>query len=437
MPVARSGATADNRAMQPTDTTAAERILAERARYVAPGATTPRLVVAEAEGARITDVDGRMFVDFAGGIGCQNTGHRHPAVVDAIKEQADRYLHQCFIVGTYEPYVDVCRRLAELSPCGDGEQRSLLVNSGAEAIENAVKIARAATGRPAVVVFDGAFHGRTLLAMTMTSKVKPYKARFGPFAPEVYRAPVPYPYHGISSDDAIAALEHLFKADVDPSTVACVVLEPVQGEGGFVTMPPDYPARLQELCRAHGILYVDDEVQSGVGRTGTMWAIEQYDGAEPDLLVSGKSIGGGLPLAGVTGRAEVMDAAPPGGLGGTFGGNPLSCAAAAVVLDTVSDPEFLAAARELGVALRARLEALAARHLDVGEVRGLGPMLAFEFAERSPDRAQAVVAAAFDRGLILLSCGLYGNVIRLLPALTITRDELDEGLAILEESLAA
>jgi 4-aminobutyrate aminotransferase len=423
--------------MQPTDTTAAERILAERARYVAPGATTPRLVVAQAEGARITDVDGRTFVDFAGGIGCQNTGHRHPAVVEAIKEQADRYLHQCFIVGTYEPYVDVCRRLAELSPCGDGEQRSLLVNSGAEAVENAVKIARAATGRPAVVVFDGAFHGRTLLAMTMTSKVKPYKAGFGPFAPEVYRAPAPYPYHGISSDDAIAALEHLFKADVDPSTVACVVLEPVQGEGGFVTMPPDYPRRLQELCRSHGILYVDDEVQSGVGRTGTMWAIEQYEGAEPDLLVSGKSIGGGLPLAAVTGRGEVMDAAAPGGLGGTFGGNPLSCAAAAVVLDTVSDPAFLAAARELGVTLRGRLEALAAGHPEIGEVRGLGPMLAFEFAERTPDRAQAVVAAAFERGLILLSCGLYGNVIRLLPALTITPDELDEGLAILEESLAA
>jgi len=423
--------------MQPTDTTAAERILAERARYVAPGATTPRLVVAEAEGARITDVDGRTFVDFAGGIGCQNTGHRHPAVVDAIKEQADRYLHQCFIVGTYEPYVDVCRKLAELSPCGDGEQRSLLVNSGAEAVENAVKIARAATGRSAVVVFDGAFHGRTLLAMTMTSKVKPYKAGFGPFAPEVYRAPAPYPYHGISSDDAIAALEHLFKADVDPSTVACVVLEPVQGEGGFVTMPPDYPARLQEICRSHGILYVDDEVQSGVGRTGTMWAIEQYEAAEPDLLVSGKSIGGGLPLAGVTGRAEVMDAAPPGGLGGTFGGNPLSCAAAAVVLDTVSDPGFLAAARELGASLRARLEVFASRHPDIGEVRGLGPMLAFEFAERSPDRAQAVVRAAFERGLILLSCGLYGNVIRLLPALTITPEELDEGLAILEESLVA
>jgi len=290
-----------------TEGTQAERIAAARARYVAPGATTPRLVVAEAEGARITDVDGRSYIDFAGGIGCQNTGHRHAAVVEAVKKQADRYLHQCFMIGVYEPYVEVCRRLAELSPCGGGEQRSILVNSGAEAVENAVKIARWATGRPAVIAFDNAFHGRTLLAMTMTSKVKPYKAGFGPFAPEVYRAPAPYPYHGISSDDSIAALEHLFKADVDPSTVACVVLEPVQGEGGFVAMPPDYPARLHELCRAHGILWVSDEVQSGVGRTGTMWAIEQYTGAEPDMTVFGKSIGGGLPLAGVTGRAVSTD----------------------------------------------------------------------------------------------------------------------------------
>jgi 4-aminobutyrate aminotransferase len=399
--------------------------------------STPRLVVAHAEGARVTDPDGRTFIDFAGGIGCQNTGHRHAAIVEAVKEQADRYLHQCFMIGVYEPYVEVCRRLAELSPCSGGEQRSILVNSGAEAIENAVKIARWATGRPAVVAFDNAFHGRTLLAMTMTSKVKPYKAGFGPFAPEVYRALSPYPYHGISSDDSIEALEHLFKADVDPSTVACVVLEPVQGEGGFVVMPPDYLLRLQELCRAHGILYVDDEVQAGVGRTGRMWAVEHYDGVEPDLVVSGKSIGGGLPLAGVTGRAEVMDAVPPGGLGGTFGGNPLSCAAALAVLDIVSDEGFLTQARELGETLRARLEGLASRHDDIGDVRGLGPMLAFEFEERTPGRAKAVVDAAFERGLVLLSCGLYGNVIRLLPPLTISPDELDEGLGILEESLGA
>jgi 4-aminobutyrate aminotransferase len=415
---------------------ASERVTEARARYVAPGAVTPELVVAEAEGSRIVDVDGNSFLDFAGGIGCQNTGHRHPAVVEAIKEQADRYLHQCFIVGTYEPYVEVCRRLAELSPCGQGEQRTFLVNSGAEAVENAVKIARSATGRPAVVVFDFAFHGRTLLAMTMTSKVVPYKRGFGPFAPEVYRVPAPYPYRGVTSDDAIAALEQLFKADVDPATVACVVLEPVQGEGGFIVMPPDYPARLQEVCRKHGILYVDDEVQSGVGRAGTMWAIEQYAGVEPDLLVSGKSIGGGLPLAGVTGRAEIMDAVPSGGLGGTFAGNPLSCAAAVAVLDIVADDDFLAHARDLGESIRDRLEQIGENHPEIGEVRGLGPMLALEFVERTPDRAKAVVSAAFERGLVLLSCGLYGNVIRLLPALTISDDELDEGLAILEESLA-
>jgi 4-aminobutyrate aminotransferase / (S)-3-amino-2-methylpropionate transaminase / 5-aminovalerate transaminase len=436
-PVAAALSTADNPAMQPTDTSAAERILADRARYVAPGMSTPKLVVAHAEGARVTDPDGRTYIDFAGGIGCQNTGHRHAAIVEAIKEQADRYLHQCFMIGVYEPYVEVCRRLAELSPCRGREQRSILVNSGAEAVENAVKIARWATGRPAVVAFDNAFHGRTLLAMTMTSKVKPYKAGFGPFAPEVYRAPSPYPYHGISSDDSIAALEHLFKADVDPSTVACLVLEPVQGEGGFLAMPPDYPAKLQDLCRKYGILWVNDEVQSGVGRTGTMWAVEQYAGAEPDMTVFGKSIGGGLPLAGVTGGSEVMDAVPAGGLGGTFGGNPLSCAAALAVLDIVAEPGFLADARELGVTLHSRLEDLASRHPEIGEVRGLGSMLAFEFAERTPDRAKAVVDAAFERGLVLLSCGLYGNVIRLLPPLNIARDDLDEGLAILEESLGA
>ncbi len=417
--------------------TASERVTDERARYVTPGVSTPRLVVAQAEGARITDVDGRSFIDFAGGIGCQNTGHRHPAVVEAVKAQADRYLHQCFMVGIYEPFIEVCKRLAELSPCGGGEQRSILVNTGAEAVENAVKIAREATGRPAVVVFENAFHGRTLLAMTMTAKVMPYKKGYGPFAPEVYRAPAPYPYRGISSDDAIKGLEDLFRSDVDPASVACVVLEPVQGEGGFIAMPPDYPARLQEICRAYGILYVDDEVQAGVGRTGTMWAIEQYEGVEPDLLVSGKSIGGGLPLAGVTGRAEIMDAVHPGGLGGTFSGNPLSCAAAVAVLDIMSQPGFLESARELGTKLRSRLEAIASRRPEIGEVRGLGPMLAFEFAEQSGDRAKAVLAAAFDRGLILLSCGLYGNVIRLLPPLTIPDADLDEGVAILEEALAA
>ena len=341
------------------------------------------------------------------------------------------------MVGVYEPYVETCRLLAELSPCLGDEQKSILVNSGAEANENAVKIARAATGRPAVVVFDNAFHGRTLLTMTMTSKVHPYKAGFGPFAPEVYRAPAPYPYRGVTTEDAIAGMRKLFKSEVDPQTVACVLLEPVQGEGGFVPMPPDFPARLAELCAEHGILYVDDEVQSGVGRTGKMWAIEHYEGVEPDLLVSGKSIGGGLPLAAVTGRAELMDAVPAGGLGGTFGGNPLSCAAAVAVLEAVREPEFLAAATRLGETLRSRLDALAAARPEICDVRGLGPMIAFELADRTPDRAKAIVDAAFERGLLLLACGLYGNVIRLLPALTISDEELEEGLALLVESVAA
>jgi 4-aminobutyrate aminotransferase len=412
---------------------ASERVAEARGRYVARGVSTPRLVVAAAEGARVTDPDGRTFLDFAGGIACQNTGHRFEPVVAAIHEQVDRYLHQCVMVGTYEPYVEVCRRLAELSPCRGADQKSLLVNSGAEGIENAVKIARAATGRPAVVVFENAFHGRTLLTMTMTSKVV-YKRGFGPFAPEVYRATGPYPYRGVTADDAIHGLERLFKTEVDPESVACVVLEPVQGEGGFIPMPPDFPQRLRELCDRHGILYVDDEVQSGVGRTGPMWAIEHY-GAEPDLLVSGKSIGGGLPLAGVTGRAEVMDAVAPGGLGGTFGGNPLSCAAALAVLDAVAEPGFRRRSEELGRLLRSGLERIAGRVPEVGEVRGLGPMLALELAEPTPALAAATVDAAFERGLLLLSCGIYGNVLRLLPPLTIADEEAQEGLAILEESL--
>ena len=416
---------------------ASERILAERRRYVSGGIGTPRLVVTAADGARVTDADGRTFVDFAGGIGCQNTGHRFAPVVEAIHQQADAYLHQCFMVGVYEPYVETCRLLAELSPCAGAEQKSILVNSGAEANENAVKIARAATGRPAVIVFDNAFHGRTLLTMTMTSKVHPYRAGFGPFAPEVYRAPAPYPFRGVTSDDAIAGLRRLFKTEVDPATVACVLLEPVQGEGGFLPMPPDYPARLAEVCREHGILYVDDEVQSGVGRTGRMWAIEHYDDVAPDLLVSGKSIGGGLPLAAVTGRAELMDAVPPGGLGGTFGGNPLSCAAAVAVLEAVREPGFLERAATVGRALRERLDALAARHDAIGEVRGLGPMLAFELVEQSPERAKAIVDAAFERGLLLLACGLYGNVVRLLPPLTISDEELEDGLGLLEDALGA
>src|SRR5471032_657314 len=305
--------------MSLTEQSAAERVQAGRERYVARGISTPPLVVDRAEGARVWDTDGREYIDFAGGLGCANLGHSPAAVVRAIHEQADRYLHQCFMVGMYEPYVEVCRRLAELSPCRGENQKSVLLSAGAEAIENAVKIARVATGRPAVIVFDNAFHGRTLLSMTMTSKVVPYKQGFGPFAPEVYRTPAPYPFRGVSEDDAIAALKHLFKGDVDPESVACAVLEPVQGKNGFIPITPDFPKRLQELLDHYRILYVNDEVQNSCGRTGPVWAIEHY-GVEPDLTVSGKTLGGGLPLAAVTGRAEIVDAVPPGGLGGTFGG---------------------------------------------------------------------------------------------------------------------
>jgi 4-aminobutyrate aminotransferase / (S)-3-amino-2-methylpropionate transaminase / 5-aminovalerate transaminase len=410
-------------------TISVDDVRAGREQFVSSAVTPPAVVVVGAEGARIEADDGRSYLDFAGGIGCQNLGHGQADVVRAIHEQVDLYLHQCFMVGMYAPYVEVCRRLAELYPGPRAQYKSVLVNSGAEAVENAVKIARAATGRPAVIAFDRAFHGRTLLTMSLTSKVVPYKRGFGPFAPEIYRAVAPH--KSVTTDDAIAAFEKLLKADVDPQTVACVVLEPVQGEGGFIAMPDDFPRRLQELCTTHGILYVDDEVQAGVGRTGPVWAIEHY-GITPDLLVSGKSLGGGLPLAGVTGRAELMDAVGPGGLGGTFGGNPAACAAAAVVLDTVASPAFQERAAAVGTAIRARLDGLASELDAIVEVRGLGAMLAIELA---PVQAAATIAAARERGLLLLGCGLYGEAIRLLPPLTITDADLTAGLDILEASL--
>ena len=425
--------------MATTERTETDRVIAAREQYVARGIATPNLVVARAEGATIEDVDGRRYIDFAGGLGCQNTGHGLPAAVEAMHEQIDRYLHQCFMVGVYEPYVELCRRLAELSPCRGDEQRSVLVSSGAEAVENAIKIARVATGRPAVIAFENAFHGRTLLTMTLTSKVA-YRAGFGPFAPEVYRAPAPYPYRGVGTGDALAGLELLLEREVSPREVACVVLEPVQGEGGFIPMPRDFVVGLRELCDRYGILYVDDEIQSGVGRTGPVWAIEAF-GVEPDLLLSGKSVGGGLPLAGVTGTASVMDAVEPGGLGGTFGGNPVACAAGLAVLDEVSSPAFRARAEQVGQRLRTRLDALAGRIPQVGEVRGIGPMLALELVrdaatkKPAPEIALATTTGARERGLILLTCGLHGNVVRILVPLVASDGELDHGLDLLEEAL--
>jgi 4-aminobutyrate aminotransferase len=426
--------------MATSEQTATERVMDERRRHVARGVNTPPLVVARAEGARIEDVDGKSYIDFAGGLGCQNLGHGFGPAVEAMRAQLDQYLHQCFMVGMYEPYIETCRRLNEHSPCSGGEQRSLLVNSGAEAVENAVKIARAYTGRSGVICFDHGFHGRTILTLAMTSKVVPYKKDMGPLAPDVFRAPAPYPYRGIDTDQAIAGLELIFKQDVDPDRVACMVLEPVQGEGGFLAMPQEFISALKAICEEHGIVYVDDEVQAGAGRTGTLWAIEHW-GVQPDLLVSGKSLGGGMPLAAVTGRAEIMDCVPAGGLGGTFGGNPLACAAANATLDALTDGDMLQRAQAVGDRLRKGLDSMAERVEQIGEVRGIGPMLALELVHDretkspAPDLAAQTTANARERGLMLLSCGLYGNVLRILVPFVASDEDLDRGLEIMEESL--
>jgi len=442
--------------MRVEERASAERVLAARERFVPRGVSTTDLVVARAWGARLWDAEGREYIDFAGGIACQNLGHGAAGVTRAIHEQVDRYLHQCFMVGIYEPYVALAERLDDVWPSvaegdavyrpGDGgfaavasspgsrPTKSILLNSGAEAVENAVKIARAATGRDAVVVFDRAFHGRTNLTMAMTSKLV-YKQGFGPLATDVHRAPAPYPFRGVTVDDALDGLRLLFKQDVDPQSVACLVLETVQGEGGFIPMPAEFVQALRKLCDEHGILYIADEVQSGCGRTGTVWAIERL-GVEPDLLVSGKTLGGGLPLAAVTGRAELMDAVHPGGLGGTFGGNPVACAAGLAVLDELTAPGFRERAEQIATLLRTRLDEIAAKHGDaIGEVRGLGAMLALELREQNGDASRAVTTKARELGLVLLSCGLYGNVLRLLPPLSATDEELEKGLAILEEAL--
>src|SRR5882672_3162071 len=380
-----------SRSMRVEEQASTDQVRQGRERYVPRGVSTTDLVVTRAWGARVWDAEGREYIDFAGGIACQNLGHGNAAVVRAVHEQVDRFLHQCFMVGAYEPYVAVAEKLDELWP-GNAATKTLLLNSGAEAVENAVKISRSATGRAGVVVFDRAFHGRTNLTMAMTSKLV-YKQGFGPLATDVHRAPAPYPYRGVTTGDALHGLELLFKQDVDPADVACFVLEPVQGEGGFIPMPPEFVQALRAHCDRHGILYVDDEVQAGCGRTGPMWAIEHY-GVEPDLIVSGKSLGGGLPLAGVTGRAELMDAVHPGGLGGTFGGNPVCCAAALAVLDELSSPGFRGRADQIARLLRTRLDEIASRQKIVGDVRGLGSMLALELVEQNADAAKAVTTAA-------------------------------------------
>jgi len=417
-----------------------EALRTKRDRYVARGVSIAPIFAARAHGARLTDADGREYIDFAGGIGVLNLGHTPDAVVEAIQQQAAELIHACFPVAAYEPYLEVCRMLSELAP-GTHAKKAVLVNSGAEAVENAVKIARYHTGRPAVITFDRGFHGRTLLAMSLTSKLV-YKRGMGPFAPEIYRAPAPYPYRGISTEDALAEIDWMFKAAVDPASVACVILEPIQGEGGFTVMPAEFIQGLKARCEEHGILYIDDEVQAGMGRTGTLWGIE-HSGVTPDLVTVGKSLASGMPLAGVIGATEVMDSVHPGGLGSTYGGNPVACAAAVESLKAISDPDFLARAVDVGERIHARLHEMAARHPSIGEVRGIGPMAAIELVKdretREPgaDIAAAAVTAALDRGLIILKTGINDNVIRILVPIAAPDEDLEAGLDRLEESLGA
>jgi 4-aminobutyrate aminotransferase/(S)-3-amino-2-methylpropionate transaminase len=398
------------------------------------------VVAAEARGATITDVDGNSFVDFVGGVGVANVGHNHPRVVEAVTAQAERFLHTDFTVVPYEPYVELAERLCPHVPIS-GEKRAAFFNAGTEAVENAVKLARLRTRRQAVIAFEGAFHGRTLLALTMTSRTHPYKKGLGPFAPEVYRAPFPNAYRGPDADAALAALEHMLSTHVSADHVAAIVFEPQQGEGGFLPAPPAFVEGLRRICDEHGIVLVADEVQSGFGRTGRMFAMEHFE-VEPDLVVVAKSIAGGLPLSGVVGRAEIMDDPHEGAIGGTFIGNPVALAAALAVLDVFEEEGLVARAVSVGATIRERMLSWQARWPEIGDVRGLGAMLAIELVgdpesrKPAPELAAAVIDAALQRGLILLKAGVYGNCIRVLCPLTISEGELDEGLAAWEDALA-
>src|ERR1700723_144283 len=405
------------------------------------------IFTARAEGAVLEDVDGNRFLDFAGGIGVVNAGHRAPRVVAALRKQVDEFIHTCFSVAPYEKYIALAEKLNSLVP-GDFAKKTLLVNSGAEAIENSIKVARAFTRRPAIICFEDAFHGRTLLAMSLTSKTHPYKAGFEPFATEIYRIPYAYCYrcsYGLQYPSCGVFcghhLEDTFKRVVASETVAAVVVEPVLGEGGFVAPPPEFFPVLQEICKRHEILLIADEVQTGFGRTGAMFASQRY-GVTPDILVSAKSLASGMPLAAVTGRAEIMDAPGVGGLGGTYGGNPLACAAALAAIETLERENLSARAEELGARFETRAQEWKKRWPLIGDVRGLGAMRALELGrstdQREPakEEAEQVLRHCRERGLILLSAGTYGNVLRVLVPLVVTTEQFDEGLNVLEASLA-
>jgi len=413
----------------------------ERAAVARPLIVHAPIVAAHAQGSRITDVDGNTFLDFVGGVGVMNVGHNHPRVVKAIHEQADRFLHTDFTVVPYEGYVELAERLGALVPIS-GDTRAAFFNAGTEAVENAVKLARLHTKRQAVIAFEGAFHGRTLLALTMTSRTHPYKKGLGPFAPEVYRAPFPSAYRGPDAVTALAALERMLSTHVAAEHVAAIVFEPQQGEGGFVPADAAFVQGLRAICDEHGIVLVADEVQTGFGRTGRMFAMQHFD-VEPDLIVLAKSIAGGLPLSGVVGRAEIMDDPHEGAIGGTFVGNPVALAAALAVLDVFAEEELVTRSVVVGETIRERMLGWHARWPQVGDVRGLGAMLAIELVEDAatkapaPDLTTAVVDEALRRGLILMKAGVYGNCIRVLCPLTISDGELDEGLGVWEEALTA
>jgi 4-aminobutyrate aminotransferase len=412
---------------------------ARKAAAVPNGVGTKGIYVAKAENSEIWDVDGKRYIDFAAGIAVLNTGHRHPKIMAAVAEQAQAFMHTCFHVAPYESYVRLAERLNTLAP-GDFAKKTLFLSSGAEAVENAIKIARYFTKRSGVIAFSGGFHGRTLMTMALTGKVMPYKRGFGPFPAEVYHAEFPQPYRGVTTEQALSDLDRLFHGDIDPKSVAAIIIEPVQGEGGFNVAPFDFLHALRGICDEHGIVLIADEVQGGIARTGKMFSI-QHAGVVPDIVTMAKGLGGGLPLSAVTGRATIMDAAHPGGLGGTYGGNPISIAAAHAVLDVIESEELCARAARVGQKMRSRLEALAKQLPCIGDVRGLGAMVAFELEKdpktKEPDAetTAAVLAHAEKRGLILLSCGTAANVVRLLAPLTIPDAVLEEGLNLLAAAL--
>jgi 4-aminobutyrate aminotransferase/(S)-3-amino-2-methylpropionate transaminase len=415
--------------------------LNERRRKAIPRGLGQTLDVyaARARNAEIWDVEDRRYIDFASGIAVLNTGHLHPKIQAAVAKQLEHFSHACFQVTPYESYVTLAEELNALLP-GPGPNKTLLLTSGAEAVENAIKIARHHTGRSGVIAFNGGFHGRTLACMSLTGKVQPYKAGFGAMLPEVFHAPYPMPYHGVTTQDALAALQRLFKADIDPTRIAAMIVEPVLGEGGFYIAPAEFLQALRSICDQHGIVLIVDEIQTGFARTGRMFAIE-YAGVSPDLMTVAKSLAGGLPLSAVVGRAAIMDSPTVGGLGGTYAGSPLGCAAALAVMQVIREENLCERAAKIGARLGERLHELRARFACIGEIRGLGAMMAMELVKnRNPDEpdadlTRALVQAAGRRGLVLLSCGVYANVIRFLMPLTIEDDRLIEGMELLTAAL--